>query len=341
MSIDAAYDWAVDTFMDPPECAGLEELPDTYFWKNILYNLNNDRLYEKLGLLPVRGILFSGDSGNGRHTLANALVTDIWKREGITDPEKVVYTRLRAEDFTAELSEKAAQERIDALFQAASHCLEAGETEFAFLVFDQIEQYAHTQILQNRIRDGLEEMEQEAFFLICITEKEEDISAELKSALLCCRCNSPGERARKEFLEENLSWEVPDWEYPDRDLYRQVSIEFSGISFEEIAERTEGFSYQNMQDFVFFLKMELVQKNLDAFTQAMTVIHLSKELVEAHLEAVRPAAKASAGNVIVQNAVSAGAAQAERGKGNRMKELSEKSVDDLTVEEQVEILRTV
>ncbi len=134
---------------------------------------------------------------------------------------------------------------------------------------------------------------------------------------------------------------MPDWEYPDRDLYRQVSIEFSGISFEEIAERTEGFSYQNMQDFVFFLKMELVQKNLDAFTQAMTVIHLSKELVEAHLEAVRPAAKASAGNVIVQNAVSARGTQAEREKGNRMKELSEKSVDDLTVEEQVEILRTV
>lgn len=342
MSIDAAYDWAMDVFAEPPENDTLDSLPDTYYWKPVLQNLNTDRLYEKLGLPRIRGILLSGAPGNGKHTLLDALVTDIWKREGIRNPEAVRYSHLRAEDFSEGLTMEQAQQRVEALFQVLERYLESGTAEFAFLVFDQMERYAYAQVLQNAILDGILDLEQDNFFVICITEKEEKIYGELKSLLLHCRCNSPGKNQRENYLEKNLTWEVADWEHPSQDFFKQISITLSGMTMEEAAEKTEGFSYGDLNRFVYLLKMELVKKTLADFSQAVNVVNLEKEVVEACLEAVRPAAKNAAGGLVIQPVVSTVTPSINSVKeDDEKKRLTEKPVEEMSVEEQRRLMEIV
>lgn len=63
----------------PEEDAALNELPDSFIWCRPLTRMTALTDPSSLGLPAFRGAVFAGPAGNGKHTLARALLATLWR----------------------------------------------------------------------------------------------------------------------------------------------------------------------------------------------------------------------------------------------------------------------
>ena len=253
-----ALQWVKEMAGPPVESPPLDELPDSYPWRRPLIHLNANFDVEELGLPRFHGAVFSGPAGNGKHTLAKALLTTRQNRNGVSR-DHVTQFWLTAEDFPEELSIEDAMARIEMLFEVvyAPEDYEYFEDKrFGILVFDQMELYHHAQMLVNTIAQLAEDLPSESGVVVCITEDDAIITSQLRQVLLPCRCTPPGPRQRQKILEQGLRWMTASGQ--------RVTMSLSGVTLDELTQRTEGLSCGAISTLLLVLRAEIVTSRLSA-----------------------------------------------------------------------------
>lgn len=275
-----------------PEGGTIDDLPDTFVLKRPLSNMFSSIHYDHMEIKRYRGVLFRGKEGCGRHTLMNAFVQTLCAFKNTYD-----IVRLRSEDFSAEAikSDEDALMFIDALYESANRASTTG-----VIVFDQMETYERLDIICNRIADNAADEDYNKVYTICISTEEAEIKQELSSVLFNCRCPLPPKPARKKFFLNNLSWDVPDWE--NEHGIRTFSINFEGISIDELVEKTAGFSYAELTDFLTYIKMDVSGRSLENLPSNSFVI--DREQCEEYISISHFANENNAGIAVVQEQAS-------------------------------------
>ncbi len=271
-----------------PEGGTIDDLPDTFVLKRPLSNMYSSIHYDHMQIKRYRGVLFRGNEGCGRHTLMNAYIQSLCSNFNEFD-----MVRLRSEDFSAEAikCDEDALMFIDALYESANRASTKG-----IIVFDQMETYERLDIICNRIADNVTDEDYDKVYTICISTEEAEIKQELSSVLFNCRCPLPQKSARKKFFLNNLSWDVPDWENEHR--IRTFSIDFEGISMDELADKTDGFTYAELTDFLTYIKMDISGRSLENLPSNSFVIE--RERCEEYIAISHFANENNTGTVIVQ-----------------------------------------
>ena len=339
-------EWAVkvqDLYdMMGEEGAKLEDLPDSFVWKNLLTNMLSAFHYEHLQIPKYMGILLSGPSGNGKRTLMRAYIQSLCKAEQCFGDASFV--RLRAEDFTEEKfsSDEDMGSFIDVLYQIGEN-----NGQIGIIVFDQIDTYPRLDVFCNLIADYCDDEAFSSIHVICICEDEDCINSELSAKLLHCRCTNPTAKEREKYLNANLTWDVPDWETYEG-LIKTVTLSVEGRSNAKLAEQTEGFSFGELADLVQYMKMEAAGKTFGS-ASALN-IKISEDKADEFINLAHRKAKASGGGTVVYQAGAAFAVpqaaggmpvSAEDARKNRARELTSKGDDERTVDENLELIDLV
>ena len=319
----------------------LDDLPGTFIWKQPLMNMPDAINYEHLQVPAYNGLLFTGPAGNGKHTLMRAYIQSLCRKE--MSFENTVFVRLRTEDFSEEVlpSNEDVAAFVDGLFLVGENTGEMG-----ILVFDQMDSYDRLPVVCNMIADNHSSGSYPSVHVICIAEDEDNINSELASVLLSCRCNSPTAKEREQYLQENLSWDVPDWETNEK-LLKTAAIGVDGWTVEKIAEKTEGFSFAELAALVQYMKMEIAGRSTGSLSTLQYKV--DEDMAEAFINLARRQKKASGGAVVYQAGFAGAAAMmaaaapvsAEDVRKNRAKELTSKNDSERTVEENMELIDLV
>ena len=281
------YDIMKDAFIEVDmDGAQLKTLPESYLWKTPLINMLTALHYADLQLPGYASFLFTGPSGCGKHTTAEALVRSIAAYEEMADQTFVL--TLRADDFRLSSNEET-QKCMDEIFEAAA------DTEgLRIIIFDQMERYRHRTAFMNRLADYLPDpgMQDEddifaggRLFVICITEDDRSIMRELRKKLMCCRVVLPGEAEREQYLKAGMTFTVEDWNYPDTLQYRTIHMQADGIGLDELVRRSEGYSYLELEGFISAVRMHV--SGMSFGMEPTTDITLDKNLVLQFLKAAR------------------------------------------------------
>lgn len=306
MSITAStIEWAEELVETPEEDAPeLDDLPDCFQWRDTLRQVTTTlRDASVLGMPAPHGALFFGPPGNGRHTLAQAYISTMWRWRQV-GPELVPLFRVDASQFPEGLDLQEALDRIDTIFDVISDPGKydfCDDAEFGIILFDQMERYAHVDALAYSIAQWTADLSDHAA-VICITEDESIIPSDLRRALLPCRCSNPGPRLRQQILKWGLRWKTPA-------EHRQVDLGLEGITVDDLVQRTDGLNCAGLHDLVMMLRLEALT---DVLTTDKPYVHVSlKE--DAVLNALelqeRRAAPAAAAPAVIQTvAVPAAAA---------------------------------
>ena len=268
----SALQWAEEMAGAPVEFPSLEELPDSYLWRQPLIHLNANFDVRDLGLPRFHGAVFSGPAGNGKHTLAKALLTTLQNRYDISR-DRVIQFWLTAEDFPEELDIEDAVDRIETLFDVINEPANyefCEDTRFGILVFDQMELYHRAQLLVNTIAQQAEDLPAESGIVVCITEDDSIVTSQLRQALLPCRCTLPGPRQRQKILEQGLHWMTA--------FDQKVTMNLLGVTLDELTRRTEGLSCGEICTLLLMLRAEIVSSNFSE-TQPNVQLSLQPDLV--------------------------------------------------------------
>ena len=266
----------------------LENLPNTFVYKNILNRLIVDGpRFEKLGISNQRFYLFSGESGNGRHTLADALVQSVCDFESSFGKSRRIV--MGAADFmeSGQIPQSAIQEHIEAIFQSAKGHIESAYGGSVFIVFDEMELYPDLFQVTSAIYSSFEEYKESKLYVILITEDYSSFCHDLLNSVFVCQCNRPGKRQREKFIKTNLQWNVNDWDDPDSEMKRTINVRFLEGGYEGAAEKTDGFSYRGLSWLVVSLRAEAVCKLHFDTLEAYIYIDIDKDTLEDLIDAYR------------------------------------------------------
>ncbi len=281
--MEEQHSWVEDNLQEPMG-PGIDKLPDTYPWRRFLRGVNKTVLFQAL-LPPMRGAIFTGPTGNGRHTQANALAYSLIGQNVDTpgDLEHACFIQIEPSVISPALEESVLSERVDELYSMAGMLLNNGAEAIAIL-FDQIDLYP--QIFMDRIAAHLVYNSDKRLITICVGRSESKISRNLKSQLPHCRCLMPTAENRKVFLSQIELIEVEDnWTDQLNPVKKSIAVEFEEITMEEIVEKTEGCSYADLQDLLWLIKLGMSNCDMEELKQTDNiVIHVLREDV---LEAIR------------------------------------------------------
>lgn len=193
-------------------------LDDTFGWGDRL-----DALLEDEEKLPA-GVRIAGPEGCGRHTILTNIVQIL--NMSLMDFGMEFLTGWDLEDDTG--SFWYAQEKLEALLENYK-----GQNRDLILVLDELEAYPYREALLHFLEKTTcaykTQDEYPILFLVLLQNEEYRVPAILKNLLYPCRVQYPDVEHRKHFLLESL---------------RDVEL---GMSVQTIAERTEGFSYADLQ----------------------------------------------------------------------------------------------
>lgn len=258
----------------------LRDLPSTYVQAGLLYNmlpkLDEEGYTETwLDLLDVdlpSGFLFCGPPGCGKRDTAWAMLGDL-RHFGY---DQLIYLT------GSELNLKSAKKVKKCM---KSLCRYAEEGQKVVLLLDHIS----TCDCGKWVIDFLSEQQSDIFMILL----EDEISAchiSLHRTFPCIWFPLPDQKARLEFLQYYMRGELnaellPDTQQDDLELTEEdmavlnsdmkeftndmtglgglnqtmYQIELENITQEELAEKTEGFSYQQMKQLTDLMRFELIQ----------------------------------------------------------------------------------
>lgn len=274
--------WVVDNLQEPM-APGIDGLPDTFPWQRFMRGVNATPLF--CALVPVmRGAIFTGPVGNGRHTQAKALAYSLLERslEIPGNFENACLILIDPGVVSPALEESMLIERVDELYETVNKLLQDA-VENVSIIFDQIDQYP--QCFMDRVAAHLLCQTSEKLFTICVGGCESKISRNLQRQLPHCRCLLPSPQERRKYLQQIELIHVKDtWTDPFNPAEIKIAVQFEGITMEEIVEKTEGYSYADLEDLLWLIKLGMSNCDASEFKQTdNVVIHVLREDV---LEAI-------------------------------------------------------
>ena len=117
----------------PEEDAALNELPDSFIWCRPLTRMTALTDPSSLGLPAFRGAVFAGPAGNGKHTLARALLATLWRSRYI-ERDQVSLFWLTPDQLPEGLDAAGSAELMGKLFEEVSTPDE--DVRFGVIVLD-------------------------------------------------------------------------------------------------------------------------------------------------------------------------------------------------------------
>lgn len=219
--------------------ASLKALPDSYLWAQQLLgmiNLAKNQVLpfykDQLPTAPFSGAVFSGAAGNGRHTTAEALALSLANEHKNAN---ILHLRLRGAflDF----------EQPDTALKALASLREAFRSvDGMCLLLDEPQDCRHSRMLQSHLlmlrSTFRREFPSKPFYLIIVTDSADSVLSGLLRELPLLPCAAPTEDERRAWLSEQL-----------RGTDKKVTVKkvTSEISMRELADKTEGFSWYQLQ----------------------------------------------------------------------------------------------
>lgn len=281
--MEEEYNWIEDSILEPIG-PGIGALPDTYPWKRLLQGVNATTLFRAM-LPTMYGAIFTGPTGNGRHTQAQALAYSLIE-QNLDVPgnfEQACIIQIEPSVISPVLEESVMMVLLDELYRTAETLLK-GDIEAIAIIFDQIDLYPRS--FMDRIAEHLTFQSSSRLFTICIGRNEARISRNLQRQLPHCRCLMPSEEERKKFLRQIALIPVVDnWTDPFNPMEKNIAVEFEEITIDEIVKETEGCSYADLQDLLWLIKLGMSNCEMEDIKQTENiVIHVLREDV---LEAIR------------------------------------------------------
>lgn len=263
---------------------GIEGLADTYPWKRFLSNVNTTQLYRAL-LPEIRGAIFTGPAGNGRHTQAAAFAYSLIAQNLIV-PDNFSQARMLLIEplaLSPMLEEQELKKHVNGMYEYLENMVKKQGYTIA-VIFDQIDLYP------NRIMDQIAEwvlfQENQNLFTICIGEDETKISRNLLRELIHCRCPNPTAEQRRMHLKQLEMIAVEDtWSGSNASSQKYMTIELDEITWDEVVSKTNGCSYADLEDLIWMIKLVICQYDVEQFGKSdHVVVRVSRENV---LEAIR------------------------------------------------------
>ena len=197
------------------------------------------KLLSDFGVEPPDGAVFLGEPGNGRHTAAEALAGSKCNPEA---KEYHHYLRITGWDFDCETAEESCR--------IAEYAAEAAkEYEYFCLFIDSPEESKFGKQVQYALAEKLRELEITVFVIVVTTESEY-LCRELTHDFKICRCVPPTKKQREDWIKKNM--ETPF-----------VAIE--EMTHMELAEKTEGFSWKQLNDMLDSMREVLTWKYFKMF----------------------------------------------------------------------------
>ena len=225
----------------------LSKLPDTYLWATqisgsiMLHLYSKQKSFQKR--LPdfttelLRGAIFSGPTGNGRHTTAEHLagtLTNTLKLQNFR------HIRVHGADLDLE-----SPSEVFSAVASIDKCLK--EADGLCLLLDEPQECRHSRMLQSRLLVLMDRTRrnhpQKHFFVIIVTDTLDSILPGLRSRLMLCHCPNPSVDDRRQWLSRQL-----------RSGPHLVPDEMRAA---DLAEKTEGFSWHQLQCLITNLRNQL------------------------------------------------------------------------------------
>ena len=222
----------------------LARLPESYGWARWLsYELeprpvsSRSLLDDVIGAGRTRGVLLCGATGNGRHTLANAIAStlnaDGWYFLQLSG------SRLERDGKSAALG--AMQEMFANSDEEVRICITLEDPEQCSWCAE-----LYGLLIWQLFNSGFPGKPR--LFLTLIAA-EDRVPTELRNLLQICRLVCPDKDARGRYLSDAMS---------------DPPLELDGMTPLALTEATEGFSYRKLESMVYFMRLaqrELIVKN--------------------------------------------------------------------------------
>ena len=221
----------------------LKALPDSYIWSQQLLGMINlgktqQSFYKNnLPTTPLSGAVFAGAAGNGRHTTAEALAMSLALQH---KDANILHLRLRGAFLDFEQPDtalKALASPRDAFRSADGMCL----------LLDEPQDCRHSRMLQSHLlmlRSAFRrECPTKPFYLIIVTDSVDSVLSGLLRELPLLACAAPTTDERRAWLSAQL-----------RSGIKKITAE---ISMADLAAKTEGFSWYQLQQLRSYLQSQL------------------------------------------------------------------------------------
>lgn len=216
----------------------MSTLDDTFGWGKMLESYLN---YPSFSIRKKHGLLLTGAYGCGKHTAAYHAVRFLtdenrWAKQQEEDAFAAVF--LSGEDFSFPDAQRSQ------VYEYLNALLDAYEGKKLCLVLENPESCTQCdELLKQLGRFACMYTVQEDFaplFIIVITEEERIVPPILRERLNLCRMNFPNRDRRLKFLENNAGDMTV--------LGSAAALPGSAISYEQIADETEGMTYAQLRD---------------------------------------------------------------------------------------------
>lgn len=246
----------------------LSELPETYEQAEFLYD-SVSSLYDDVKgkwsqifkISSVSGIVFCGPAGCGKTVTAYALVKEL-VNIGWTE-----YIELDRAALSI-VSKKEAKEYIRAIFRYAERRF-TNTGKRLMIIFNQIPKRK----LRNWIMDVLLLNNSDILYTIFIEVTPEKLSADIKKQYPVFTFSLPDKQKRVDFFQHNLTGELkPELflfdEYEKKDVFSseynklrntQYTIQLADLTLEQLAEKTEGFTYCQLKQLTDMMHLYLIR----------------------------------------------------------------------------------